>query len=222
MNFKNELKKTLKTRFISGLLVIVPLFIAFAILKFAVLSIDNFVKPYLMRVIGQEYDFPFIGLAVTLMLIILTGILTTNVFGQKLVKKWENILLKIPFFSVIYSAAKKLLEGFASTDNRTFEKVVMVEFPRKGLYALGFLANRLKIYSSGGEKTFWSVFIASTPTPFSGIVILVPEGEATILDMAVDEGIKYFVSGSVAARSSWRTAEKYSIKKKSSTAEICS
>jgi len=201
-------------------LVIVPLFIAFAILKFAILSIDNFVKPYLIQVIGHQYDFPFIGLAVTFMLIILTGILTTNVIGQKLLRKWENILLKIPFFSVIYSAAKKLLEGFASPDNRTFEKVVMVEFPRKGLYALGFLANRLKIYSGDKEKAFWSVFIASTPTPFSGIVILVPEEEAKILDMSVDEGIKYFVSGSVAARRSWRTIDNFDADKKRATAEI--
>jgi uncharacterized membrane protein len=173
-----------------------------------------------MRVIGQEYDFPFIGLAVTLMLIVLTGILTTNVLGQKLLKKWENILLKIPFFSVIYSAAKKLLEGFASTDNRTFEKVVMVEFPRKGLYALGFLANRIKIYSGGEEKAFRSVFIASTPTPFSGIVILVPEEEVKILDMPVDEGIKYFVSGSVAVRRSWRTLDNVDRNRKRASAEI--
>jgi uncharacterized membrane protein len=220
MDFKNEFKKTIKTRFISGLLVVVPLFIAFAILKFAILSIDNFVKPYLMQLIGHQYDFPFIGIAVTVMLIILTGILTTNVIGQKFVRKWENILLKIPFFNVIYTAAKKLLEGFASSDNRTFEKVVMVEFPRKGLYALGFLANRLKIYSGDGERTFWSVFIASTPTPFSGIVILVPEEEATILDMPVDEGIKYFVSGSVATRRSWRTVEGFDTKIKKTAAEI--
>ncbi len=220
MNFKNELKKTIKTRFISGLLVIVPLFIAFAILKFVILTIDNFIKPYLLRVAGQEYDFPFIGLGLTIMLIILTGILTTNVIGQRLLKIWENILLKIPFFNVIYSAAKKLLEGFASSDNRTFEKVVMVEFPRKGLYALGFLANSLKIHSAAGERTFWSVFIASTPTPFSGIVILVPEEEATVLDMSVDEAIKYFVSGSVAARRSWRAVEKLDTENKNLTAGI--
>jgi len=222
MNFKSELKKTIKTRFISGVLVIVPLFVAFAILKFAILAIDSFTRPYLAGLISQEYDFPFIGLAVTVMLIILTGILTTNVFGQKIVRKWENILLKIPFFNVIYSAAKKLLEGFASTDNRTFEKVVMIEFPRKGLYALGFLANRIKIYSGGGEKIFWSVFIASTPTPFSGIVILVPEGEATILDIPVEEGVKFFVSGSVAARKSWRAVGKNEKNRKSSPIEIYS
>lgn len=207
MNFKHEFKKTIKTRFISGLLVIVPLFVAFAILKFAVLTIDNFMKPYLIKVVGQEYDFPFIGLAVTIMLIILTGILTTNVLGQKLLKKWENILLKIPFFNVIYSAAKKLMEGFASPDNRIFEKVVMVEYPRKGLYALGFLASRIKVYSGEKENIYWSVFVASTPTPFSGYIVLVPENEARVLDMPIDEGIKFFVSGSAAVSGSWNTIE---------------
>jgi len=221
MNFKYELKKTIKTRFLSGLLVIVPLFIAIAILKLAILSIDNFIKPYLIRAIGQDFDFPFLGLAVTLMLIVLTGILTTNVFGQKILRKWENILLKIPFFNVIYSASKKLLEGFASPDNRSFEKVVMVEFPRKGLYALGFLANRIKIHSARGEKTFWSVFIASTPTPFSGIVIMVPEGELAVLDMPVEEGIKFFVSGSVAAQSAIGTIERFDFNEKKTELEPC-
>jgi uncharacterized membrane protein len=200
MNFKYELKKTIKTRFLSGILVIVPLFITFAILKFAILSIDNFIKPYLVRAIGQEFDFPFLGLAVTLMLIILTGILTTNVIGQKILRTWENILLKIPFFNVIYSASKKLLEGFA----------------------LGFLANRVKIHMARGEKTFWSVFIASTPTPFSGIVIMVPEGELTVLDMPVEEGIKFFVSGSVAIQNTIGTVERFEFDKKKPRLEVCS
>ncbi len=219
MNFKNEFKKTVKTRFISGILVIVPLFVAFGILKFAVLSIDNFIKPYLVKIIGQDFGFPFMGLAVTLMLIILTGILTTNVIGQKLLKKWENILLKIPFFNIIYSAAKKLTEGFASSENGVFEKVVMVEFPRKGIYALGLLANRIKVHTTKGAKDYLSVFIASTPTPFSGIVILVPEDEAVILDMAVEEGIKFFVSGSVAANQNFHVVEKLNESRKNALAE---
>lgn len=222
MNFKYELKKTIKTRFLSGIIVIVPLFITVAILKFAILSIDNFIKPYLIRAVGQEFDFPFLGLAVTLMIIILTGIFATNVFGQRILRRWENILLKIPFFNVIYSASKKLLEGFASPDNRSFEKVVMVEFPRKGLYALGFLANSFKIHSARGDKTFWSVFVASTPTPFSGIVILVPEGEVTVLDMPVEEGIKFFVSGSVATQTTIGTIERFEFDKKQPRMEVCS
>lgn len=219
MNFKDELKKTIKTRFLSGILVIVPLFVAFGILKFAVLSIDNFIKPYLVQIIGQDFGFPFMGLAVTLMLIILTGILTTNVIGQKLLKKWENILLKIPFFNIIYSAAKKLTEGFASSDSGVFEKVVMVEFPRKGIYALGLLANRIKIHTASGARDYFSVFIASTPTPFSGIVILVPEDEAVILDMTIEEGIKFFVSGSVAVNRDFHVVENVMEDRKNAIAE---
>lgn len=199
MSFKDDFKITIKTRFLSGVLVIVPLFVTVAILKFVVESIDNFIKPYIVKIFGQDYGFPFIGLAVTLMLIMLSGILTTNVFGQKLYRLWEKFLLKIPFFRTLYSASKQLIEGIAVPDKKTFEKVVMLEYPRKGAYALGFLANRLKIHLADGEKEFWSIFIPSTPTPFSGMAILIPAGDATILDMSVEDGIKFFVSGSISA-----------------------
>ncbi len=207
MSFKSELKKTVKTRFISGILVIVPLFVAIAVLKFIIEAIDNFSKPYLLKIIGQELGFPFMGLAVTLMLIILAGIFTTNIFGQKILKLWENIILRIPLFNILYSASKKLIEGFTLPENKTFENVVMVEYPRKGLYALGFLANRIKIKMPDEESEFWSIFIPSTPTPFSGVIILVPSGQASILDMTVEEGVSFFVSGSVAAPKSMRTVD---------------
>jgi uncharacterized membrane protein len=199
MGFKDEFKMTLRTRFLSGVLVIVPIFIAFAIIKFAVESIDNFIKPYVIRLFGQEYGFPFIGLAMTLMLIMLAGILTTNVFGRKLYNIWEKLLLKIPFFRTIYSASKQLIEGMTVPDRRTFEKVVMVEYPRRGAFALGFLANRIKIRHSGGERELWSIFIPSTPTPFSGMAILFPAEEPVILDMTVEDGVKFFVSGGVSS-----------------------
>ena len=208
MSFKDEFKITIKTRFLSGVLVIVPLFVTLAILKFGVESIDNFIKPYIVRILGQDYGFPYIGLAVTLMLIMLTGILTTNVFGQRIYRLWEKFLLKIPFFRTLYSASKQLIEGIAIPEKRTFESVVMVEYPRKGAYALGFLANRLKIHLADGEKEFWSVFIPSTPTPFSGIVILFPAGEARILDISVEDGIKFFVSGSISAPRHIRATER--------------
>ena len=201
------IKKTIKTRFVSGIIVIVPLFVTVAILKFAIQSIDNFIKPYLTGIVGEGYGFPYMGLAVTIMLIILTGIFTTNVFGQRLLRYWENLILKIPFFSVLYSASKKLIEGLTIPEKRTFEKVVMIEYPRKGCYALGFLANRLMIHSSGGAREFWSIFVPSTPTPFTGIAILVPAGEAKILDISVEEGVKFFVSGSVSAPRHIRVVE---------------
>lgn len=202
------------------MLVIVPLFVAVAILKFGIESIDNFVKPYVVKILGQDYGFPFIGLAVTLMLIMLSGILTTNVFGQKIYRLWERFLLKIPFFRTLYSASKQLIEGIAVPEKKTFENVVMIEYPRRGTYALGFLANRIKIHLADGEKEFWSIFIPSTPTPFSGMAILIPAGEAKILDISVEDGIKFFVSGSISAPRQIRVVEKIKSKPSGAATQI--
>ncbi len=220
MTLRDEFKITIKTRFLSGMLVIVPLFVAVAILKFGIESIDNFVKPYVVKILGQDYGFPFIGLAVTLMLIMLSGILTTNVFGQKIYRLWERFLLKIPFFRTLYSASKQLIEGIAVPEKKTFENVVMIEYPRRGTYALGFLANRIKIHLADGEKEFWSIFIPSTPTPFSGMAILIPAGEAKILDISVEDGIKFFVSGSISAPRQIRVVEKIKSKPSGAATQI--
>jgi uncharacterized membrane protein len=198
MNFREELKKTIKTRFISGVLVIVPLFVAIAVLKFVILTIDNFLSPYLIRLMGKDYAFPFIGLLVTICLVILAGILTTNVFGKRLLGFWERILLKIPLFSTVYSASKQLVEGFAVPEKRTFEKAVLVEYPRKGVLAMGFIVNRFKIHTSSDDcRDYVSVFIPTTPTPFAGVAILFPASEINELNISIEDGLKFVVSGSL-------------------------
>ncbi|OGC94765.1 MAG: hypothetical protein A2W25_03110 [candidate division Zixibacteria bacterium RBG_16_53_22] len=198
MNFKKELAKTVKTRFISGVLVIVPLFVAIAVLKFVIETIDNFLKPHIIRLIGQEFAFPFIGLLITLILIILAGIFTTNVFGQKMLRYWEYMILRIPLFKTVYSASKQLVEGIAVPEKRTFDKVVMVEYPRQGIYAIGFLVNRIKIRSSD-EREYCTVFIPNTPTPFTGTPILLPPEDIKVLSMSIEDGLKFIVSGGVSS-----------------------
>jgi len=199
MNFKEELKLTFKTRFISGILVIVPLFVAIGVLKFLVETIDNFLGPYIEHLIGKEYAFPYIGFIVTFALIIITGIISTNVLGKRIFEFWEQALLRIPLFKTVYSASKQLVEGFAVPEKRTFEKVVLIEYPRKGVYALGFLVNRLTLHDKEKDRNFLSVFIPSTPTPFTGVPILVPESDVICLDMSIEDGIKFAVSGSVSS-----------------------
>jgi uncharacterized membrane protein len=198
MNFKKELVKTVKTRFISGVLVIVPLFVAIAVLKFVIETIDNFLKPHIIRLIGQEYAFPLIGLLITLILIFLAGIFTTNVFGQKMLHYWEYMILRIPLFKTVYSASKQLVEGIAVPEKRTFDKVVMVEYPRSGIFALGFLVNRIKVKSTD-EREYLTVFIPSTPTPFTGIPILFPRDEVKVLNISIEDGLKFIVSGGVSS-----------------------
>jgi len=199
MSFREEFRKTVKNRFLAGILVIVPLFTAAAILKFAVEFIDSLIGPSIIKLIGEEIDFPLVGLFVTVMAIMLAGIFTSNFVGRRIYGYWERFLLRIPLFSTLYSAAKQFIEGVVVPGNRTFEKVVMVEYPRKGVFALGFLANRIMIHSADGGHELWSVFVPSSPTPFTGIAILVPPSEVKILEMTVEEGIKFFVSGSVSS-----------------------
>lgn len=199
MNFKEEFKKTFKTRFISGILVIVPLFVAIGVLKFIVETIDNFLGPHIEKLLGKEYAFPYIGFLVTFILIILTGIITTNVLGKRLFEFWEHALLRIPLFKTVYSASKQLVEGFAVPEKRTFEKVVLIEYPRQGVYALGFLVNRLILHDKEQDKKLLSVFVPSTPTPFTGVPILLPESDVIFLDMSIEDGIKFAVSGSVSS-----------------------
>jgi uncharacterized membrane protein len=212
MNFKDEFKKTFKTRFISGILVIVPLFVAIAVLKFVVLTIDEFLKPYLVTLLGKEYTFPLIGFLVTFCLIIMAGVLTTGVFGKKLLGFWEQLLLKIPLFSTVYSASKQLLEGFAVPEKRTFEKVVMVEYPRKGAYAIGFVVNRIKVhFPHDSTKELISVFIPTTPTPFAGVAILFPAGDVKELNISIEDGLKFVVSGSLSSPREMTVRESESI-----------
>jgi uncharacterized membrane protein len=208
MNFKEELKKTIKTRFISGILVIVPLFVAIAVLKFVIETIDSFLKPYLVTILGKEFAFPLIGLVVTLCLVILAGVLTTNVFGQRLLGFWEHLLLKIPLFSTVYSASKQLVEGFAVPEKRTFEKVVLVEYPRKSAYAIGFIVNRIVVHLSPDDRQeLISVFIPTTPTPFAGVAILFPVSEVRELNISIEDGLKFVVSGSLSSpREMWVTS----------------
>jgi len=197
MSFLNDAKKILRTRFISGLLVVVPLVLTFVLLRALVEFIDGLLLPLVVKAFGHSYDFPFVGVIVTIMLILLSGILTANVIGGRLVRLWEQMILKIPIVSFVYSSARQLVQALSIPHNKSFKSVVMVEYPRKGTYVLGFLVNRTKLVSPDNERKLLSVFIPSTPTPISGIVALFPEDEVIHLDMTIEDGIKFFVSGSI-------------------------
>jgi len=197
MSFFSDAKKIIKTRFISGLLIVVPIILTIILLKAFVEFVDGLLKPLLVNVLGQPFDFPLFGVLVGTTLILLLGIFTANVIGRRLVRFWESLIFKIPIVRSFYGAAKQLVATISVPNNKSFKSVVMLEYPRKGLYALGFLANTTIYDNHSEQRKLLSVFIPSTPTPISGIVILVPESEIVQLDMTIEEGIKFFVSGSI-------------------------
>ena len=197
MGFAGESKRILRTRFISGLLVVVPLILTFVLLRSLVESIDSLLRPVIVKVFGPGYDWPFVGVAITLAVIMIAGILASSYVGRRLVKLWDKQLSRIPIINFIYGAAKQLIQSITIPQSKSFKSVVMVEYPRKGAYALGFLANEINAQIDDKKERLLSVFIASSPLPFSGFIVLFPEKDVKYLNMTVEQGIKFFVSGSI-------------------------
>lgn len=190
------LKRTLRRTFVAGLAVVLPLFLTFLILKVLVRSLDGVLAPVVEAIWGREI--PLLGAVVTLLLILLVGALTTNIVGRKLVEMGDRLLLHIPIVRNVYAASKQFLDAFTLPSKKAFRQVVMVEFPRPGVYALGFL-------TGGDEGEFRDVlpepmvkvFVPTAPNPTGGYVILVPQKEITLLTMSVEEGLKLIVSGGI-------------------------
>jgi uncharacterized membrane protein len=197
MSVFSDSKNILRTRFISGLLIIVPLILTFVLLRALVEFVDGLLLPIVISVLGLSYDFPFIGVIVTAVLILLAGIFAANVMGRRFIKIWEFLIFKIPIVNFFYGSAKQLVQALAIPQNKSFKSVVAVEYPRKGIYTLGFLANETKFTNGNNQSKFLNVFIPSTPTPISGLVVLFPPEDVTYLDMSIEDGIKFFVSGSI-------------------------
>jgi uncharacterized membrane protein len=190
-----KLINILKRYFVSGMLVVVPLILTYIVLKFLFESIDDILRP----AIEQLFGFYIYGLGVlsTILIILISGLLTRNIIGARLYRFWDRFLEKVPIIRPIYSAAKQLLESITMPSMDSFKEVVMIEYPRKGVYALGFLSNRMIIDKDQSKDKYASVFVPSTPTPISGMVILFLENDIFPLDMTVEEGIKFLVSGGV-------------------------
>ena len=136
-----------------------------------------------------------VALCVAIVLISVVGLLTRNYLGQKFLDWIDASLLRVPLFNKIYGTTKQVNDAFASGKKTSFKTVVMVEYPRVGMYSVGFLTSEVRkdIESKMRQKVV-CVFIPTTPNPTSGFLVLVPEGEVIKLDMSVTDGFKFIVS----------------------------
>jgi uncharacterized membrane protein len=198
MSVVTKVGNLLKRYFVSGLLVTVPVIITYFVLRFLFNALDSLLKPIVYDFLG--YNIPGLGAAVTILLVLLVGVLAANFVGARLFHYGDRVLVRLPVVRIVYSAAKQLVNSLFASGPRAFSEVVMIEYPRKGLYAIGFLAhyNRLR-RDDDSERKIALVFIPSTPTPFSGMVVAVPVEDIHRLDIGVEEAIKILVSGGIAA-----------------------
>ncbi len=136
-----------------------------------------------------------VALALALGLISLVGLLARNYIGRKIIEWFELALLRVPLLNKVYSATKQVNDAFSSTNKTTFRTVVLVEFPRPGVYSLGFITSEEapEVQARLGRKLV-CVFVPTTPNPTAGFLLLVAQDRLTRLDMSVTEAIKYVVS----------------------------
>jgi uncharacterized membrane protein len=191
----SKIVEAIKRYFISGVLVVVPLILTYIVLRFLFEAIDGVLQPLIFRVFG--FYVPGLGVVTTLILILVAGMFTRNLIGHRAVKMGERVLARMPIVRPIYSSAKQLLEAMTSSTSQSFKEVGIIEYPRRGLYSLGFIARRFPMEIDGNRKWFVSILIASTPTPVSGMVVMVPEEEVYRINMTVEDGLKFLVSGGV-------------------------
>ncbi len=191
---------------VAGLLVWIPLGATLFLIRLAVRQMDKSIgylpasyqpSNLLQNWFGTEtpVEIPGFGVILIFVVILLTGVFVANFVGRALVGGWEKLLDRIPVVRAIYSAAKNFAEIVFSDTSTSFKKVLLVEYPRKGLYSLAFqTASQLgEIEGRTGEDVI-CCFVPTTPNPTSGFIIIAPKSDVTELDMEVDEALKMIIS----------------------------
>ena len=195
MSPEGSLSKIFKKYIIAGVLVIVPLIITYVVLRFLLSSIDGLLSPALIKYLG--YDIPGLGIVIVILLIIVTGVLTHGVIGRQMVSIWDRLLGRVPFVRTIYLASKQLLQSITNPQESMFQRVVIVPYPRSGMYTLAFASSEVTLDSVPGNGSFVAVFVPSTPTPFTGFTYLVKKEEVYPTNISVEDAVKFIVSGGI-------------------------
>ena len=187
--------KALRGYLLAGLVVWLPILVTMGVLRFIIDLLDNLIpKAYQPEQFLGHY-IPGVGVILSFVLLLATGILATNYFGQRLVAWSDSMLSKIPLVRSIYKTVKQVINALLSTNSEAFRKVVLIEYPRKGLWSIAFQTGNVGAeINAQAEEEMISVFIPTTPNPTSGFLILVPKKEVIELNMSVDAALKYIIS----------------------------
>ncbi len=188
----------LKKYIIAGLLVWLPFAATVVIVKLLIDLLDKtmlLLPPEWHPVALVGFSIPGFGIILALSILLLTGMLAANLFGRRFVEIWERILNKIPLVRSIYSSIKQISNTIFDPSGKSFRKVVMLQYPRKGVWSIGFLTNdNVGDEMSAVDDRLVAIFIPTTPNPTSGFIVMVRNDEITELDMSVEEGFKFIIS----------------------------
>lgn len=197
----------IRAYFLTGVLVSAPLAITFGLAWWFIEFVDSKVIPLIpahynpesyLPIGYEDYGIPGFGLLVIIVFITLVGWFTTNFAGRALIKLYERILGRIPAVRSIYSAVKQILETVLANQSNAFRQAVLLEYPRRGMWAIGFITGKTtgEVQNLTEDKVI-NIFLPTTPNPTSGFLLFVPRRDVVILDMTVEEAIKMVMSGGI-------------------------
>lgn len=191
-----QLPNRLGRYFFNGLVTLLPLIITLYVFRLVLSFADNLLvgpfKPFL-----GKFDVPGLGLITTFSLIIFVGAFTTNILFNKLLVKTEALLLKIPLIKSVYATVKQINDIlFLQNETKSFRRVCAIEYPRKGIYSIGFLTGKAtQEFRKHGLEDMVNVFIPNTPSPATGFFVVISRHEVILLDMTLEDALKIIVSG---------------------------
>ncbi|MBL1320493.1 MAG: DUF502 domain-containing protein [Methylophaga sp.] len=183
---------------IAGLLVWMPLGITFLVVRAIVDFLDK-----ILLLLPQQYQpdnflgfhLPGLGVVLAVILVLATGMIVANLLGRRIVAAWESLLARIPLVRTLYAGIKQIMEAVLATDAKSFSKVILIEYPRKGLWGLAFMtSDDLGEVQVKAGADLISVFVPTTPNPTSGFVIMLPKEDVIELEMSVEDGLKMIIS----------------------------
>ena len=185
---EKEMRTQLKKSFFTGLLVVIPIGLTTYILVFFVKIVNSFL-PFKFLPFGT-------GIVLTIIIITLVGFMATNIMGRRLIAMGERFISTIPLVKNVYAAVKQISDAMLSSTGKNYTRVVLIEYPRKGIYTLAFVTGVSK--GEVQEKTqnkVINLFVPTTPNPTSGFYLMVPETDVINLDMSVEDAFKLLISG---------------------------
>lgn len=189
------LKTLLKRYFLTGLLVITPIWGTILILKALFVTVDGILGDAVARWV-PEYYVPGLGILTLIVLTFSVGLFAANFIGRQIVRTWEDWLNRLPLVRGIYSTLKSMMDILSFSDRSSYRRVVLIQFPKNGHYCFAFVTGMTKSETASlGQDPLIHVYVPTSPNPTSGYFLLVPEREVTSVDISVEEAMKLIVSG---------------------------
>jgi len=196
-SFLHKLFHWIWSVFLNGLITILPLTLTIALFNVSFKLLKGWLKP-VARLKPHFLDFvPHAEILIVLLFVLLVGTLLNLFLARSIVHAFEDIIARTPLIRPLYAGIKQLVQAFSMQDKDSFKSVVMVEFPRKGMYSIGFLTGELPQTLQPSDTMHVNVFVPTTPNPTTGFLIIVPQDEVKIIDISRQEAMALIISGGI-------------------------